>query len=255
MKALTTILTITATLVVSSSTYAISAYDYGYELKMIQDITNNLNFNAPIFNLTNIGTAEITNFSLTIGDTRYNYDAFAYITSDSAYTLLSPDTVNANVRSNIMEISFDDMAMGDVFRANVDIDPDPSSGLSVQVDAREVLFNNNGRPNAVVTVDFDNGETLTGTLPDYPTTYSDSDGELPGTYWQAMLDDYLRVDTIVSFEQEYDEYPETYIFSQAATRDTPTSEVPAPSAALGGMMLIGAMNIFGMIKRRRNQEV
>lgn len=126
------------------------------------------NPSTAIFRLTNTSTsAQITGFSATIGDTGKNFDlvnninAFADPGLDLAWTLNSPDTLQDNVRSDIVSWSLTGFDPGDRFDFNADIDDDIIGNTPESFD--QILFNNGVLPNSVITVWFADGG-ITGSI-------------------------------------------------------------------------------------------
>ena len=73
----------------------------------------------------------------------------------STFNLVSPDSVDGAVRSDVLSFTFTGFDPGDRFNSDVDIDPD--SGDSACCNLSGVLFNNGAAENAVVTVRFSDG--------------------------------------------------------------------------------------------------
>jgi|GEM_PF-6820177 len=143
----------------------------GYALRINEPPVNSDNGtnNVPDFTLENIssesGGMEIKKFTLTIGDTNYNYDFVRSQTAieDSGSTLEftpnSPDLVNDDDKMiETVDYDFSGFDPGDIFRFEADVDPDVGPSPPT-LDYRKILF-----PNAVVTVEFSNGATLSQTL-------------------------------------------------------------------------------------------
>ena len=117
----------------------------------------------PDFRLTNTSdTASITAFSLTIGDNNFHYD---FVRSQSAFndtgaalsfTLNNPDFTNDHVGDGLIDYVFFGFDPGDTFQFEADVDP--HVGNIVQ-DYRNILF-----PNALVTVSFSDGNSLSQSL-------------------------------------------------------------------------------------------
>lgn len=143
------------------------------------------NANVPTVQLTNTSTnADITGFSMTIGNTAYNFDAAYHevLGSVGSFTRISPDTNDGGgVRSDVAAYSFTGFNPGEMFQFQVDVDRD-SSNTSEQY--YNVLFNNGTAPNSLLVVSFSNNMTLRGILPDYsagPHAFSQSTAvPLPG---------------------------------------------------------------------------
>lgn len=152
----------------------------GYELTINDPIFNpvNGNFNVPDFQLTNTSAAnlDITNFQLSIGDTAFNFDfvrnpsAFVDPGGDLTPTLNTVGTSNNGVGDDLLDYSFTGFNPGDVFRFEVDVDPD--AGGPVQ-DFRDVFF-----PTATAFLTFSDGSTLSNVLnPADPNASTYSFGE------------------------------------------------------------------------------
>ena len=139
---------------------------YGYSLS-INDPVLRADFgihNVPDFRLEKLSTngAQIVDFNLTIGNPMYNYDfvtlqsAFNDPSNDLTFTLHTPEPGNDGTDSEEIDYDFIGFDPGDIFQFEADVDPD---GTQIVHDYRESLF-----PNAVLTVGFSNGQTLSQTL-------------------------------------------------------------------------------------------
>ena len=133
----------------------------------------------PAITLQNMSAsgAVITGFSITIGDTAFNYDMVWAQTpiidtgTPMSLTLDTPDTFPNAVRSDVVSFSgITGFGLGDQFLFRVDLDPDSVDSI---VDYRSVLTNNGG-DNAIISVDFLKDTTagtldleITGGLTDY----------------------------------------------------------------------------------------
>ena len=156
----------------------VMAATLGYELTVNDPIFNsaNGNLNVPDFQLTNTSDSgvQITDFELTIGNTAFNYDfvriqgALIDPAGDLSFSLNSVGTTNDGVGDDVLLYSFLGFDPGDVFRFEVDVDPD-SGGPSV--DYRDALF-----PTATALVTFSNGSVLS----------TDFTGEDPSTTNQTL---------------------------------------------------------------------
>lgn len=138
------------------------AVTLGYELTVNDPIYNsaNGNLNVPDFQLTNTSQtgAQITNFELSIGNTAFNYDfvriqnAFVDPGNDLSFSLNSVGTTNDGVGDDTLLYSFLGFDPGDVFRFEVDVDPDTGGPVA---DYRTALF-----PTATALVTFEDGSVL-----------------------------------------------------------------------------------------------
>ncbi len=111
-----------------------------------------------IFRLKNTSpTAEITGFSVTIGDTDYNfdkvYDENTLIDPDGDLlaVLVTGDAVQGEIRTDLAEYSFTGFDPGDRFQFTTDIDLD---GANTDELFNTVFFNNGDADNAVISVSF-----------------------------------------------------------------------------------------------------
>lgn len=131
--------------------------------------------NEPVMVLENTSDligADILEFEITIGDTRYYYDflsEFGFTTDNFVPATLNgfiPDTVNGDLNNDdeILFTNIDGFNPTDVFRLVTDIDLDGSPFTNE--DFRSVLFNNGEAPNMAIRVVFDDAE---GPIPE-PST-------------------------------------------------------------------------------------
>jgi len=186
----------------------------GYTLDINNPVFNSLdgNENVPDIKITNTSsTAFISGFSLTIGDTNYSYgfirNESAPTDTNSDLTRTSPaDTNNDGFGVATLAASFTGFDPGDMYQFEVDID----QLTDWHADYRYVMF-----PDAVFTVSFSDGQTLSETLN-------------PGDVNQAG-----------------------YSFSQTKTDpipQPPTADIPEPGTlALFGFGLAG----LGFARRRK----
>lgn len=128
-------------------------------------------FNAPFFNLTNDSTsATITNLTMTLGDTNFNFDfaaESAYTVGSGTFNLITPDAGDGGIRDSKIVMDFGDFAPTEAFRFSGDIDR-TGSGDTVE-DARLILFNNGDIANSTFAVTFSTGQELNLTFPDGAT--------------------------------------------------------------------------------------
>ena len=103
-----------------------------------------------------VGAWIITAFSVTIGDTGFNYDASngVFAVGSGTSVLVSPDGADDGVRSDLLSFTFTGFDPGERFDTDNDIDPD--SGNAACCDAAGVLFDNGATQNANVSVTFQN---------------------------------------------------------------------------------------------------
>ncbi len=168
-----------------------AALSLGYTLSINDPVFNsaNGNLNVPDFQLENTSQAgiSITDFNLTIGDTAFNFDfvriqsIFLDTGATLTHTLNTVGFANNGIGDDVLDYDFTGFDSGDIFRFEVDVDPD--SGSPSQ-DFRDVLF-----PTAIAAVTFSDGTTLSQTLTTSttsPTNYAFGLAEvvavpLPGT--------------------------------------------------------------------------
>lgn len=168
VKSLKTILAAGTLVAAYSVAGAAQAGLLSYELNINSPVFNSANGdnNVPDLTLENTSDvmtgAQISDFSLTIGNTAFNFDfvrgenAFTDTADTLTFTRISGDLNNDNSGVDLLDYDFAGFDIGDVFQFEVDIDPD--SGAAVQ-DYREVLF-----PEALLTVTFSTGDILSQTL-------------------------------------------------------------------------------------------
>ncbi|THH38016.1 VPLPA-CTERM sorting domain-containing protein [Aliishimia ponticola] len=141
------------------------------------------NWNTPFITVENSGTAKYTldAFSLSIGDTDYNFDWARRKKIDTPLVAPPGGTVstvpdigdNAGTNFDVLEFSFTGFDAGESFRFMTDIDLDRDS--EAWAFFSEALFNNGVAENSVATALFSNGQELSITLPD-------TDGPRPYIY-------------------------------------------------------------------------
>ena len=148
-----------------------SADGYGYSLSIQANPVPDFEWHVPLFLITNTSTnahADILSFTITIGDTGYNFDhlgvtgrdalgAFSTdLNSDGVFSSSTPDNQDGAVREDFLSYSgFSGFDIGDAFTFMADIDIDGAVYPGSVEDFR-TIFNNNGAttPNTEVTVVF-----------------------------------------------------------------------------------------------------
>lgn len=150
--------------------------------------------NLPYIGVTNTSTSHrITEVRVTVGDTRYNFDNALYegtaagtksireawsSVSATSFVQYGPDNSGTGgLRSDTVRFTFPStnatsqlLLPGRSFRWRSDVDPDLNPESYVALDYRQILFDLNGTSssdNALVTVLFSNGRTLSQRLPDF----------------------------------------------------------------------------------------
>ena len=174
--------------------------------------TNNSMTNVPLMTLVNTSdTALLQQFTLTIGNTAYNYDALYVFepTPDGTMTLTQGDMDPANAGGNSQRvdvgvIDFTSFDPGETAKWRVDVDIDNSDTI---VDYRTVLFNNGNGPNS-----------------EFSALFSD------GTVLSIVADDQTASNTSFTF---------------SASQTTP---VPVPAAL---PLLLAGLGGFAILRRRR----
>jgi len=131
-------------------------------------------FNTAAFSLTNTSAdgVRLTAFSLTIGDTQFNFDeiyqsAEQFIGGDGSQTALltTGDRNQDNGGPDLFAYSFTNFGVGMSFRGQWDVDNDNGTW---DYDSRTILFNNGPAANAVASFSFSDGSTIDYTFPDLP---------------------------------------------------------------------------------------
>ena len=169
--------------------YAVGTYDFTVQLSG--------STNTPTVTLTNASDAlSIIEFSISIGNTAYNFDcADRYDTAVATpYPTQDTNDWGGAYRSDAVGFTFAGLASGETFSFRVDVDKDSSNTTE---DYRKVLFNNGTDSmgdeitNALLLVKFSDNVWLTATLPDFDPdstvcTYSYSSSNptpVPGAIW------------------------------------------------------------------------
>lgn len=131
------------------------------------DFTLSGNANVPTMTLLNSSTGDfrITGFSLTVGHAQRGWDFVQNLTGPAggSATLNSPDALDGNARSDVIDIDFGgfDPTLQASWTADLD-----GVNSNTTYNYRNSLFNNGTQPNAVLTVDFEAfGATLAGVSP------------------------------------------------------------------------------------------
>lgn len=131
-------------------------------------------FNTVEFLLANTSAPGInlTGFSMTVGDTTYNFDE-VYLSRElftggngtETAQLLIGDRNQDSVVTDTFQYAFTNFAPAVNFRGQFDIDIDNGS---FDVNSRQVLFNNGVAPNAVASFTFSDGTSIEYTFEDGP---------------------------------------------------------------------------------------
>lgn len=159
------------------ATTASQAATLGFELTISNLLDGNgSTTNVPLMTLENTSSsALLTRFTMTIGDTGFNYDAIYFFNPSpgGTMTLIAGDMDSADAGGNAARvdtgiIDFTSFDPGETADWRVDIDVDTSDTLE---DYRTVLFNNGAAtPNAAFSATFDTGAVLTVVATDLPAT-------------------------------------------------------------------------------------
>lgn len=119
----------------------------------------------PHLTLVNTGPDPLLAFSLSIGNEGMNFDSAVEVfgAEDVGALLVSPDSENGLVRSDVLTLAFMHFDPGLGIALKLDLDGDAGSAT---VDWQTTLFNNGELPNAIATAQWDNGDSASLTLPD-----------------------------------------------------------------------------------------
>jgi hypothetical protein len=105
--------------------------------------------------------------TFTIGDPARSFDIATIVTSSSSTgvraTVVTPDAVNDEVRSEKLEVTFTGLTPGKFVSMASDLD---AANRNTTEDFTRVFFNNGDVPNATILVEFSDGRSLTMTVPD-----------------------------------------------------------------------------------------
>ena len=124
-------------------------------------------------------TDNITELSMTIGDTSKNFDWASLVEASPGVhvTLLTPDSVAGGVKSGILTMKFTGFAPNDFVRFRTGLSPNDPNANPI-LDYRLVLFHmyagSDTSKNSQVTVKFGGASgagTLSNPLPNFPVTY------------------------------------------------------------------------------------
>jgi len=168
-----------------------SAATIGYKFEISDNVDKK---NVPTMTLENTSdTAEILNFSLTIGNTSFLYDFVETVVSPVGLGYatkmeigLRGTAINDGKGPEFIDFDFQNFSPLKKFLFTVDVDLASDKHSLAIYDT--VLFNNGSFDNAVVSVGFSNGQTLSGSLPDVAnsikyTFAQTSSVPIPATAW------------------------------------------------------------------------
>ncbi len=134
-------------------------------------------FNVSAWTLRNTSTAgeSITSFSITIGDTGYEFDYIRDASSSFPFYTISPGVTGVSVLTgngfgggagfDRIDLGFSDFDAGEQLDFELDIDETGFFG-GIVTDARTVLFNNGLAANGTLSIGFDDGSSFDVTMPD-----------------------------------------------------------------------------------------
>jgi PEP-CTERM motif len=189
--------------------------------------------------------AEITQLSLTIGDTSKNFDWGKLVEASPgvAFSLITPDAVAGGVKSDTLTIQFTGLVPGEFVRFRTGLSPD-DPGASMIMDYRMVLFNLNGSDsssNSTVTVDFEGSEGTDSLVQQLPNFTS---GGMPTFTSMAFPDHYM--DMVMPFT-----VTDSGLLPPQETEPPLDTPEPASIVLLGG----GLLGLFAWrirLGRKRN---
>jgi hypothetical protein len=185
---------------------------------------------------TSFGTpgAEITRFSLTIGDLMNNLHHFDWakvidVSPGMTWQFVMPDAVNGNVRSDAIDIVFTGFTAGKLIRIQTDIDNDQGN-VDIFTDFRQVLFDLGGSSDA------DNAKA---------TASFSAPGFLPGSFGLNLPEFAQLGPTNLGFRLLSECGPESV---QPYVAQTVGQLIPEPGTI--GLLACGLM-VFGCVAHRR----
>ncbi len=143
----------------------------GFTMEMTK---NGNTFDTALVTLMNTSsTASLTSLTLNFATSPYNIDRAVSFTRLGAggvqlnWSILSPDSSDGSVRSDLLSMTFTGFeARNPDEGLSFALDFDPDNSNSSDMDFRNILFNNGALNNAVLTVGFSDGTSLTQTLAD-----------------------------------------------------------------------------------------
>lgn len=157
-----------------SAASAASAAVVGFTLDMAGSL-NTGKLDTPLFTLRNTSElASLTSLSLTFSPSDFNIDkATGFTRLDDQpvqlnWVVTNPDTSDNALRADGIWFTFSGFEArnpDEGLRFSLDFDPDSQNGV---VEVRNILWNNGALANAILTVGFSDGQTLTQVLPDAP---------------------------------------------------------------------------------------
>ncbi len=134
-------------------------------------------FNVSAWTLSNTSTAgeSITSFSITVGDTGYEFDYIRDGSSSFPFYTIAPGVTGVSVLTgngfdggtgfDRIDLGFSDFDAGEQFDFELDIDEVGFFG-GIVTDARTVLFNNGLAANGTLSIGFDDGTSFDVIMPD-----------------------------------------------------------------------------------------
>lgn len=189
--------------------------------------------NRPFFLLQNTstaanggdGAAELTSFSMTIGDTSQTFDWSRIVLKSPGVTatLVTPDRLDNHAKSDVITYNFTGLTPGKIVLFHVDIDPKLATAHPFS-DYRQVLFTLNGGANTA-----DNSETS--------ATFVDNNQTIDAapTPWNNPIDSGPTVFGMQFVSHYMDDHVTSYKTGNVAA-------VPEPSSfALAGIGLFGLL--------------